>query len=348
MDLWLDLTGSHARPPADVVAEATTYGLLGSRLDLGFGWGTASATARLGNAVDGADGRWLQGELALGGGGRLGAVAARADLAGFALHYLDPYDYTAAGLELRPRLGAARAGSLISLLPVLSFGRWSSEEVEGDLLVAGGDLEIQRPLGPVTATVSAGAVHVANGVTTGRFVRGQAGLAYTGTGWRAGVRAIGQRTPLESELGGVLTLSAYLGPAVQLSLYAGRTLRDPLYGADGTFVVSTGLAVRPLHREPETPAPVVEVGARVTEGRRVRFTLRDANAERVELTGDFTGWEPLPMERTGRAWTLDRVLPPGVHHFGFLVDGTWSVPADAPGLVDDGWGRQNASVVIEP
>jgi 1,4-alpha-glucan branching enzyme len=80
----------------------------------------------------------------------------------------------------------------------------------------------------------------------------------------------------------------------------------------------------------------------------VRFAIRAPGAERVELSGDFTGWEPVRMDREDGTWSVGLTLPPGTHHFGFLVDGQWVVPADAPGKVDDGWGRINATVVIEP
>lgn len=114
------------------------------------------------------------------------------------------------------------------------------------------------------------------------------------------------------------------------------------------MALSIGLALRPLSRSTTPAAPVVHVGERQDRGRTVRFALRAPDAEEVAISGDFTGWEPVPMERTGSGWRLELVLMPGLHHFGFLVDGAWSLPPNAPGLVDDGWGQRNASVVVEP
>ncbi|MFW5951061.1 MAG: hypothetical protein ACOCVZ_02985 [Gemmatimonadota bacterium] len=54
------------------------------------------------------------------------------------------------------------------------------------------------------------------------------------------------------------------------------------------------------------------------------------------------------MERTRNGWTWRGVLGHGLYHFGFLVDGQWALPPDAPGVVDDGWGRKNASLVVDP
>ena len=94
--------------------------------------------------------------------------------------------------------------------------------------------------------------------------------------------------------------------------------------------------------------PVVEVAEPVGRGRRVRFQVEGGIAERVALAGSFTDWKPHPMHRTPDRWVLELILEPGVHHFGFLLDGErWYVPDDAPGIVDDGWGQKNASFVIQ-
>jgi 1,4-alpha-glucan branching enzyme len=82
--------------------------------------------------------------------------------------------------------------------------------------------------------------------------------------------------------------------------------------------------------------------------RRVRFQLDLPEATRVDLLGGFTGWEPMPMARAGATWSLELSVPPGTHHFGFLVDGEWHVPDGAPGNVPDDWGRVNATLVVPP
>lgn len=95
--------------------------------------------------------------------------------------------------------------------------------------------------------------------------------------------------------------------------------------------------------EPPPPTELVEM----EPGRgSARFRLRRPDARSVALLGSFSLWEPLPMERTKDGWTLRVDLPPGTHHFGFLVDGEWFVPEGAAGRVDDEWGRTNATVVV--
>jgi hypothetical protein len=331
-----------------VVADAATYALLGTRLDLDFDASTLHAGGRFGTAMAGSDGRWLEGELGFATGRRIGSAGVRADLSGFGLAYMEPYEYHAGGVDLRGRVALPTGGLSVTALPVLALGRWSTETMEGDLGMAGGDLDVARTAGALTTALSAGALHVDNGVTTGTFVRGEARARYDVGRWAGVARITSQKTPIESEVGGTVTVVGAVAPGVQLTLQAGRSLRDPLFGAAGTVVFAAGVSFRPVHTRALAPPPVAEVGGPEGPGRVVRFTLRAPGAETVELAGDFTGWEPVSMEPGSDGWQLVRVLPPGLHHFGFFVDGSWAIPPDAPGIVEDGWGRRNASIVIEP
>ena len=52
------------------------------------------------------------------------------------------------------------------------------------------------------------------------------------------------------------------------------------------------------------------------------------------------------MIQDGRDWVLEIPLLSGTYHFGFLVDGNWFVPEEAPGQVSDDWGQVNATIVV--
>jgi hypothetical protein len=80
----------------------------------------------------------------------------------------------------------------------------------------------------------------------------------------------------------------------------------------------------------------------------VRIKIKGpVGVRQVELLGDFTYWQPLEMTQDGGEWVADVEMPLGVYHFGFMADGEWYVPDDAPDLVSDEWGRKNATLVIE-
>lgn len=80
----------------------------------------------------------------------------------------------------------------------------------------------------------------------------------------------------------------------------------------------------------------------------VHFRLEAAGAGRVQLAGDFTGWEPrytLNEVREG-VWAVVVPVQPGVHQYGFLIDGQrWSIDPFAP-AVDDGFGGTNSRLDV--
>jgi AMP-activated protein kinase-like protein len=77
----------------------------------------------------------------------------------------------------------------------------------------------------------------------------------------------------------------------------------------------------------------------------LRFTV--AGASRVDLVGDWTRWQPVPLERTPDGqWALRVKLTSGVHRFNLVVDGTrWIVP-DGVAAVDDGFGGKISLLVV--
>ena len=57
-----------------------------------------------------------------------------------------------------------------------------------------------------------------------------------------------------------------------------------------------------------------------------RFSITAPGATSVMLVGDFTHWQDQPIsmaKREGSLWTASVPLPPGTHHYRFLVDGQW-------------------------
>jgi hypothetical protein len=82
-----------------------------------------------------------------------------------------------------------------------------------------------------------------------------------------------------------------------------------------------------------------------------RFVFVAPEARSVHLTGDFVAWSPegiaLDDLRGSGIWTVDLSLPPGVHEYTFIVDGTeWRPDPRAVSQVDDGFGRQNSVVIV--
>ena len=347
LNLWLDATGTHARPPAGVTGVPASYGVVGGRLLTDFGRSSVRALGQHGDAREDHGGQWLRGELGGATSTRVGPLFLHLDASGFGLRYLQPFRYTATGAHVRPAVIVPATRFTVRLEPRYSAGRWQTDERDGSLQVAGGAVALRGVTAPLTPSFRVELLDVRNGATAGSFLRVQGGLDLRVGPWSASTSVRGQRTPLETELGGGVDVALEVRQDLVVRAQAGRALRDPLFGTPGSTTVAVGLSFRPLSSSPEPVPPVAAVLDPAQGGRRVRFTLSAPTAERVQVTGDFSAWEPVPMQEHDGRWTATIILPPGVHHFGFLVDGAWAVPPSAPGQVEDGWGRINASIVVE-
>lgn len=82
-----------------------------------------------------------------------------------------------------------------------------------------------------------------------------------------------------------------------------------------------------------------------------RFVFVAPEASAVAVTGDWIGWDAgqLPLEelRGTGVWTADIPVPPGVHEYSFVVDGSeWRPDPLAASQVDDGFGRTNSVLMV--
>ena len=81
--------------------------------------------------------------------------------------------------------------------------------------------------------------------------------------------------------------------------------------------------------------PAFEVRAAGAGQRSIR--VRAPDARRVELMGDFTQWQVIPLERQpDGTWSVTLSLSPGAYRMNIRVDGgAWGVPPGVPALSDD-------------
>lgn len=119
---------------------------------------------------------------------------------------------------------------------------------------------------------------------------------------------------------------------------------DPLYGGAPRRAWSTGFRFALT----DPPAAAEPVPAEYRNG-RATIVLPVQNVQgRPRIAGDFTGWEPRPMERAGDRWQFTTALDPGVYEYAFVSpDGEWFVPESVPGRKDDGMGGEVALLVVE-
>ena len=68
----------------------------------------------------------------------------------------------------------------------------------------------------------------------------------------------------------------------------------------------------------------------------INFHCAAPRARTVALTGDFTQWQPFPMQRSADGWWSARVhLCHGHHQYRFLVDGKPVLDPHATGVARD-------------
>jgi len=355
LEVRLDATAAHARPPADVLgAGVATYGLLGTRIELErFGPAKGDYDLVLSGGRDARErgSSWVS--AALGGEWArwIGSIAARARAEAFGLWFREPFSYRAHGITIAPRASRSLGGLTFSLAGELIRGGWQTEdtlEVAGDLDVTGASVSVGRVVGSGWLEATVEGHEARNGALPGSYTG--FGATYGVMAGRFGIRVDGLRwnTPAGGELGYHGTIGWQANDRLSAHLTIGKSVTDPVHGSPGSFTATLGASWRMISAEVRRAAPVVEFAEMVDGGRKVRFRIYAEDAEQVAITGDFTGWKPRPMQRAGNAWILEIVLQPGLHHFGFVLDGErWFVPDDAPGVVDDGWGRRNASLVVE-
>lgn len=345
VELTTDLGLTRALPPPGVTGPSGSYlqGMLrlrvqgiGSRFFGGLSGG-ASLAEGVGSWAWGTAGGELSGRFTptLGWGVSL-------ETSGFVVQ--DPTDYRAVALRLHPELRVRVGRGILLLGAAGGVGRSragaTTAAISTDLWSAGGDLELRMPVGNATLIAGAGATHATAGTYgTGRVAAdvriGSARLRGELGSWRT--------PPGDWEGVGSFGVSLALGPSWSLWAGGGRSEPDALLGTPPGDFLGSGLSWRVLSTE-----PAVELPARVVDARAgtVVFEIRADEARSVSVAGDFSGWQEVPLERREGVWRAEVTLEPGLHHYGFLVDGEWRVPEGAPGRTEDEWGRPTATVWV--
>jgi hypothetical protein len=358
-EVSLEVGGSSVKPPTGVEGDAAQFMVAGVRaMNYDLGGNGFLASFQTGRSLsDGSAGDFLSGSLE----GSYwhyftSAWSVGVEALGFAFDVADPYPYRALGMEGGPLLRFANGHVTATLKGVAGTG-WSRTELaplddepemvlEEDLWRMGATAELLTGSSKVMVGLGVG-VHDSPG---GTYRSVGARLLLRGFGPVIEFSVDGWDTPMGGETTGGM---GFVIPVKGWSLrgFLGRTEPDPLTlsqpggGAGGVMVGHRVLGADPM----ALPSPPLhEVLGFEDDGARTRIRVKaPRGTERVELMGDFTLWAPLPMNRDGEVWVLELKVPEGIHHFGFLVDGDWYVPEDAPDAVADEWGRKNATLVIE-
>jgi len=269
----------------------------------------------------------------------------------------DPFPYRAFAAEGGPTLRLRTTNVSFKVEGIGGVGRsrielWRvpggrTRLFEDALWRAGGTAELM--VGPVTS--SFGIVGGLHSTPAGDYGNVGGRLVLAGAWGLAEVRIDRWDTPTSVETTGGLALVVPIGSGWSLRGFFGRSDPDPLTlaqpGSGGGGVLLGRNLLRSLEGPVAAFAPYEIIEYRETTS-RVRFSVEaPGDAVTVQLLGDFTLWEPIPMRRVGDRWIAEIDVGVGTYHFGFLIDDEWHVPDDAPDIVPDEWGRRSATLVIE-
>ncbi|HEY0671514.1 MAG TPA: glycogen-binding domain-containing protein [Longimicrobiales bacterium] len=113
----------------------------------------------------------------------------------------------------------------------------------------------------------------------------------------------------------------------------------PAYAVALALLIGVFAAIRGM-----TPTPATIEPAQVL----VEFRLDAPNAHQVQLAGNFSDWKPVhTLKRAGSGtWTVVVPMTPGVHSYGFVIDGERWVPDPMAPAVADGFGGVNSQIAV--
>ncbi|MDA1103125.1 MAG: hypothetical protein O2956_05980 [Gemmatimonadetes bacterium] len=358
-DLTLEVGASQIGPPLDVAGDRARFvigGLRGSAYSAG-GSGVFGSVLFGQTLDDVTGGNFLSGMVSASIADRWTSnLNASFDVRLMGYGVQRPFPYRAFAAEGGPSLRLRTPNLSVKLSGLGGVGRsqlelWRLEGgrtrlFEDDLWRAGGTAEVM--VGPVTS--SFGLVAGRHETPGGGYGTIGGRVVLAGLWGLAELRVDRWKTPTSTEITGGLALVVPMGRSWSLRGFFGRTDPDPLTLAQpgsgsGGVLVCRNLLSSGDEEPPFSPYEIIRYGETTS---RVRLMVEAPEGTvTVHVMGDFTLWDPVPMSRGEGMWLVELDVPAGTHHFGFLIDDEWHVPADAPDVVPDEWGRMSATLVIE-
>jgi hypothetical protein len=155
-----------------------------------------------------------------------------------------------------------------------------------------------------------------------------------------------------NETWGQLQSTFSLGPDIALITSTGIRPASAAYGIARSRFVELGFRVSPSAlRRPRLPSGVRPTAAAfqvddAEHGTR-RLRIRVPSARSVELSADFTNWQPISLRHAdGDQWETTLAIAPGMHRVAIRVDGdSWTTPPGIAAVQDEFQGTVGVIVV---
>jgi hypothetical protein len=161
---------------------------------------------------------------------------------------------------------------------------------------------------------------------------------------------------LDRTLWGTAQATLSVASRIQVVAAGGSELSDPERAVLGAKFFSLGVHLRATHgtranltqgvRDQSLSVSALRVSGVQPDGSRIIVVQLD-HGDRVDIMGDFTEWDALPMRRTSaHTWTVALPISVGAHRLNIRIDGgEWEVPPGMPALPDDFGGMAGVMAV---
>jgi hypothetical protein len=217
--------------------------------------------------------------------------------------------------------------------------------------------------GPGSLTLTAEPTTVDDSI---RYTDLAAELSWRGSVFELGAVAVtraGSHLPsLESNANawGSVSAVAWLLPRIALLASAGTYPVDYTQGFPGGRFASAGIRIsltprrRPGAAAQASSIAPVPAATAVTDlqldgaaGHSQTLRMRAPSSRSMDVSGDFTGWQPRAMTRGADGWyTLDTPLAPGTYQMNVRLDGGKWLPPPSLTTVQDEFGGSTGVLVI--
>lgn len=269
----------------------------------------------------------------------------RLELGGMAggSHHSSGFNAGMARIDGRVHVLGKRAGAWVGLGLARAKNSYDSASVEVVAPEAGAWLQSRRLRGMVSyehTRVAGESFPEANVSLT--LTRGAVDMSLY-----AGAREWPDDPGIGDELFAGANAAYWITSNVAVTVAGGKYAWDVVQGLPGGDFISIGIKLSPRRVRPipiSAAAPIVYSPADVRSG-SIGFDVE--GAERVEIAGDWTGWQPVPLAQdVAGLWILPADLDPGTYRFNLRVDGErWIVP-DGFVTIDDGFGGTVGLLIV--
>lgn len=251
-----------------------------------------------------------------------------------------------AGLWVGANIGTASLGSVHRPVRELTTGLWAERFAATWLLTT-----TVTKVGDSSYTDIEGTTHLQRGVVVfdgllgvrtwsrggGHGVYGEASAAVGLRSWMALVLS-GGRYPTDPIRGSVSGRYASLALRLTAAPWGGRD-RSPPPRLEPQWHSPAGSG---------DPAPLTFEVVPCEDCVQRTLVVHTGEAGHVEVSGDFTDWEPVSLSRSGPGtWSFRLSLPPGTYRFNVRIDGgAWIVPAGVTRQKDEFGGAVGVITIL--